>query len=32
MTPEEKLILFKKKVMKTWLQKGKSFMQNKRKQ
>jgi len=27
MTPEAKLILFKKKVIKTWLQKGKSFMQ-----
>jgi len=27
MTPEEKLIFFKKKVIKTWLQKGKSFMQ-----
>jgi len=27
MTPEAQLIFFKKKVMKTWLQKGKDFMQ-----
>jgi len=27
---EAQLIFFKKKVIKTWLQKGKSFMQEKR--
>jgi len=31
MTPEAKLIFFKRKVIKTWQQKGKSFMQKRNK-